>query len=129
MSTVADRPAISFRAVVLGAPSAHDLGEFYRRLLGWEVAEDTPDWYRLSAPSGAGLSFQTEEQHVPPVWPGGPGDQQMQLHLDLLVEDLDAAGNHARACGAVLADFQPQEGVRVWFDPAGHPFCLFLPGS
>jgi hypothetical protein len=25
-----------------------------------------------------------------------------------------------------LADFQPQEDVRVLFDPVGHPFCLFL---
>ena len=28
--------------------------------------------------------------------------------------------------GATLADFQPQEDVRVCLDPAGHPFCLFL---
>jgi catechol 2,3-dioxygenase-like lactoylglutathione lyase family enzyme len=127
---VTDRPSISFRAVVLGAPRARDLGEFYRRLLGWEVADDTPDWYRLVPPGGGpGLSFQTEEGHVPPVWPSGPGDQQMQAHLDLLVDDLEAAGELAGACGATLAPFQPQEGVRVWLDPAGHPFCLFLPGS
>ena len=25
-----------------------------------------------------------------------------------------------------LDEFQPQEGVRVYRDPAGHPFCLFL---
>jgi hypothetical protein len=25
-----------------------------------------------------------------------------------------------------LADFQPQDDVRVLFDPDGHPFCLFL---
>ena len=26
-----------------------------------------------------------------------------------------------------LAGFQPQQDVRVHLDPAGHPFCLFLP--
>jgi hypothetical protein len=25
-----------------------------------------------------------------------------------------------------MAEFQPQEGVRVHFDPDGHPFCLYL---
>jgi hypothetical protein len=27
--------------------------------------------------------------------------------------------------GAVLAEYQPQDDVRVYLDPAGHPFCLF----
>ena len=34
------------------------------------------------------------------------------------------ARNYADA-GATLADYQPQEDVRVMLDPAGHPFCLF----
>ena len=28
--------------------------------------------------------------------------------------------------GATLAEFQPQDDVRVCLDPAGHPFCLFV---
>jgi hypothetical protein len=48
------------------------------------------------------------------------------LHLDVHVDDLEAAGAHAVRVGAVLADFQPQEDVRVYLDPAGHPFCLFV---
>ena len=28
--------------------------------------------------------------------------------------------------GATLAEFQPQDDVRVMLDPAGHPFCLYL---
>jgi hypothetical protein len=27
--------------------------------------------------------------------------------------------------GARVAEFQPQDEVRVLLDPAGHPFCLF----
>ena len=27
--------------------------------------------------------------------------------------------------GATLAEHQPQQGVRIMLDPAGHPFCLF----
>ena len=50
----------------------------------------------------------------------------MQLHLDIEVGDLESAGARAVAAGAVLAGFQPQEDVRVYLDPAGHPFCLWV---
>jgi hypothetical protein len=42
------------------------------------------------------------------------------------VDDLEKACAHAEMAGATLADFQPQDDVRVYLDPAGHPFCLFL---
>ena len=51
----------------------------------------------------------------------------MSMHLDIEVDDLDAAGARAVAAGATLAGYQPQDDVRVYLDPAGHPFCLFLP--
>jgi catechol 2,3-dioxygenase-like lactoylglutathione lyase family enzyme len=113
--------------IVLDSPDARALAAFYRRLLGWAVEKDEPDWVKLSAPGGGpGLSFQTEAAYVRPTWPAGPGDQQMMLHLDIEVDDLDAAGAHAVAAGAALAPVQPQEHVRVYLDPAGHPFCLFV---
>ena len=121
-------PVFRLSGVVLGAPDAHELAAFYRRLLGWPVEQDEPGWVKLRSPEGgAGLSFQDEPAHVRPVWPAGPGDPPMQLHLDIEVGDLAAAGEHAVAAGAVLADYQPQDDVRVYLDPAGHPFCLFLP--
>jgi Glyoxalase-like domain len=49
----------------------------------------------------------------------------MLMHLDIAVDDLDAAVAWALAAGADLAEHQPQAGVRVMIDPAGHPFCLF----
>jgi catechol 2,3-dioxygenase-like lactoylglutathione lyase family enzyme len=121
------RPSLTLWGVVLGAPDPRALCGFYERLLGWERRSDEPDWATCQPADGSrpGLSFQLEEQHVPPVWPGGPGEQQMQIHLDILVDDLDAAGEYARSLGAVAADFQPQEDVRVFLDPVGHPFCLF----
>ena len=126
--TVAQPPVLKMFSVVLDAPDAAGLAAFYRRLLGWPVEKEEPDWITLRAPAGgAGLSFQTEPAYVRPVWPAGPGDPQMQAHLDIEVEDLAAAGEHAVAAGAVLAGYQPQDDVRVYLDPAGHPFCLFLP--
>jgi Glyoxalase-like domain len=56
-----------------------------------------------------------------PAWPAGPGDQQMMSHLDIEADDLEAAGAHAVAAGAMLAGHQPQDHVRVYLDPAGHP--------
>lgn len=121
------RPRMTLTASVLDAPDARELAAFYRRLLGWTVGQDEPDWVTLRPPDGgAGLSFQTETAYVRPTWPAGPGDQQMMVHLDIEVDELDTAGAHAVAAGAVLAEYQPQEKVRVYLDPAGHPFCLWV---
>jgi catechol 2,3-dioxygenase-like lactoylglutathione lyase family enzyme len=126
---VTGRPRTRLSATVLGAPEPRELAEFYRRLLGWRVKWDEPDWVMLEAPGGgAGLSFQREDEHVRPVWPAARGDQQMMMHLDIEVDDLDEASAYAVAEGASVAEYQPQEDVRVLLDPAGHPFCLFLPG-
>ena len=120
-------PRMTLSGIVLDSLDAQVLAAFYRQLLGWTVEEDEPGWVKLSAPGGGPrLSFQTEAAYVRPSWPAGPGDQQMMLHLDIAVDDLDAAGAQAVAAGAVLAEYQPQDDVRVYVDPAGHPFCLFL---
>ena len=119
-------PEFSLSSTVLGSPDPRGLAGFYRDLLGWEVRVDQPEWVVLGSPSGAGLAFQLEDGHVPPTWPSGPGDQQMQAHLDIRVNDLAAGVARAQALGASLADQQPQDDVRVLVDPAGHPFCLFV---
>lgn len=109
----------------LDALDANALAGFYRRLLGWTVVVDDPGWVVLRPPGGGlTLNFQTESRYVRPVWPAGPGDPQMMMHLEIRVDDLDAAVAQAVAIGATLAGFQPQEDVRVCLDPAGHPFCL-----
>ncbi len=120
---------MSFTSVNLDAPDAQALGAFYRDLLGYDTLADEPGWVQL-APHGGGtrLNFQSEDRFVPPVWPAADGAQQMQAHLEIEVDDLDVASAYAVSLGATVADFQPQEGVRVPVDPAGHPFCLFLPG-
>ncbi|MGC3858821.1 VOC family protein [Micromonospora chersina] len=122
-----ERPRLTLTTTVLDAPDARELAGFYERLLGWSRDEDEPDWVVLAASDGgAGLAFQTESAYVRPVWPAGPGDPQMMAHLDIKVDDLDAASAYAVSVGATVADFQPQDDVRVHLDPAGHPFCLYL---
>jgi hypothetical protein len=125
---VPDRPTMSLTATVLDCPDPRALARFYARLLDWPLGIDDPEWATLRpADGGPGLSFQRETDHVPPRWPAGHGEQRMQLHLDIAVEDLAAAVAFAVAEGAVEAGSQPQDDVRVMLDPAGHPFCLFLP--
>ena len=120
-------PRLTMTGTNIDAPDANALADFYRRLLGWETREEEPGWVILRPPEGGQtLSFQTEERYVRPVWPAGPGDQQMMMHLEIKVDDLGASVAHAVAQGATLASFQPQDDVRVCLDPAGHPFCLFL---
>ena len=122
-----DTPRMRLSGIVLDSLDARQLADFYHRLLGWPVLKSEPNWVMLSPPhDGPGLSFQTEPAYVRPVWPSGADHQQMMLHLDIEVDDLAVAGAHAVAVGAVLAEFQPQDDVRVYQDPAGHPFCLWV---
>jgi catechol 2,3-dioxygenase-like lactoylglutathione lyase family enzyme len=121
-------PECRLSSVVLSTADPRGLAAFYRELLAWEVRSEHPEWVVIEPPDGTTrLSFQLEDGHVPPTWPSGPGAQQMQLHLDIAVDDLDAGVARAKALGAGLAAFQPQDDVRVMIDPAGHPFCLFAP--
>ncbi|MDX3101411.1 VOC family protein [Nonomuraea angiospora] len=115
--------------VCLDALDAPTLAAFYRELLGWRVKEDEPEWVLLAPPEGGpGLAFQSDPGFVRPVWPTSPGEQGMMMHLDIEVDDLDASSARAVELGATVADFQPQDDVRVHFDPSGHPFCLWVSG-
>lgn len=132
-SSVPGGPRLAVVATVLDTPEPRRLALFYQRLLGWEIGTDDDDWVTLRPRGGCGrgLSFQREERYVRPVWPASQGsghgrEQQMMAHLDIAVADLEEGVGHALACGATLANFQPQDDVRVCVDPDGHPFCLFL---
>jgi catechol 2,3-dioxygenase-like lactoylglutathione lyase family enzyme len=116
--------------VVLDAPDAPALAHFYSDLLGWEISGESPEDAALSPTSGvAYLAIQTSEGYVRPTWPNVDQQQQMMMHLDFQVDDMDAAVAHALELGAEEAEHQPQEDVRVMLDPAGHPFCLYTDKS
>jgi catechol 2,3-dioxygenase-like lactoylglutathione lyase family enzyme len=121
---IARRPSF-----VLDCPDAGALARFYGALLGWEVQADSDDdgsWYDvLPADVGASyLSFQSVEGYRAPVWPGQEMPQQM--HLDVIVDDLDVGEAAVLELGATKHEHQPGTSFRVFLDPAGHPFCLCL---
>ena len=118
---------IKMRTIVLDCVNARELSDFYAKLLCWKKTVDEPEWVLMRDLSGGtGLSFQSEPLFVRPVWPEEPNAQQKMVHIDFLVEDMEKATQHALACGAVLAPTQFLDGVSVFFDPAGHPFCFFI---
>jgi catechol 2,3-dioxygenase-like lactoylglutathione lyase family enzyme len=131
------------RQTVLDTTDPRASAEFWRELLGWAyrpgdeppaAGEPDPrggDWLVLRAPGSVGLAFQRVEELPRATWPAGPVPQQ--LHLDLSLPDkatLDAVHERALALGATLLDDSrrddPEEPLRVYADPSGHPFCLFV---
>ena len=119
-------PRLRLAGTVVSTPAPDALASFYERLLGWPRRGGDETWLVVRPDdSWAGLSFHLDDEYVRPVWPSRPGEQQIQVHLDIATDDLEAAVAHAVECGAELADHQPQAGVRVMLDPDGHLFCLF----
>jgi hypothetical protein len=109
---------------VLDCPDPGALATFYAGLLGWSVeVDDDGGWADIRpADRSSCISFQKVDDYRAPEWPGQEHPQQM--HLDVIVDDLDVGGSAAVEIGATLHDTQPGTSFRVFLDPAGHPFCL-----
>ena len=130
--------------VVLDGTDARALAEFWRRLLGLAYREgDEPppagqpdergsDWLVLrDASGGRQLAFQQVSELAPSTWPQHAVPQQ--LHLDLTVGSpaaLEEQHESVLALGArlLLDRSDDEEPLRVYADPAGHPFCIFVAG-
>jgi catechol 2,3-dioxygenase-like lactoylglutathione lyase family enzyme len=106
---------------VLDCPDPAALARFYGDMLGWEVKDDG-DWAEIRADFGMCICFQQVEDYRAPEWPGQEHPQQ--VHIDVVVDDLDEGEKQALAIGATKHDHQPGTSFRVFLDPAGHPFCL-----
>jgi len=112
-----------FPVVVLDCPDPKILAEFYAALLDWKI-EEGEDWWSIKADHGDSLSFQKVASYRAPQWPGQEVPQQM--HLDVVVDDLDTAETEVLKLGATKHEYQPGTTFRVFLDPVGHPFCLCL---
>jgi catechol 2,3-dioxygenase-like lactoylglutathione lyase family enzyme len=102
---------------VLDCQDPAALAMFYSELLGLPVTYRSEDWVVVAAnDTTSGLAFQRAPGHRPPTWPDPAVPQQ--LHFDVMVEDVAAAGEQVLALGATRLS------ADVYADPAGHPFCL-----
>ena len=104
--------------VVLDCADPWADARFWSALLGQPVTYSGEDWVVVAAtPQASGVAFQLAPDHPRPTWPAPEVPQQ--VHLDVMVEDVDAAVEAAVALGAT-----PLGSRGVLADPAGHPFCL-----
>ena len=118
---------LTLTTVTLDSPHPERLASFYAALLHRQAVVVDPTWAVLRSDDGSvGLAFALADPYTPPVWPNALGEQMMQVHLEIQVDDLAEAVAHALACGATLHTHQPQDDVRVCLDPDGHPFCLWI---
>ncbi len=91
---------------------------FWSAVLGDPVTYADEDFVVVSAnATTSGVAFQRAPRLPAPTWPE-PGMPQ-QMHLDVMVDDLEAAGTAVLALGG-----RALGGDHVYADPAGHPFCL-----
>jgi catechol 2,3-dioxygenase-like lactoylglutathione lyase family enzyme len=108
--------------VIVDCPDPAALAGFYSELLGLPITWQEDDFAVVSASDTTpGIGFQRAEGFQPPQWPDPARPQQM--HMDVMVDDVEAAGPRVLALGARRL---PGAGVdsAVYADPAGHPFCL-----
>ena len=128
--TEPDRRVVGrLHSLVIDCPDPRSLAPFYEQLLGLERTEDTSGWVTLGRPDGGvDVAFQKVDTYTPPRWPDPSAPQQM--HVDVLVHDLDTAEAEVIEMGATLLQGSDKPiGYRVYADPVGHPFCLVTPES
>ncbi|RYP85707.1 VOC family protein [Nocardioides guangzhouensis] len=110
-----------FPSLVIDCPDPAALATFYGSMLDWKV-DISDGWAEVRADYGQCICFQQVADYTAPAWPGQALPQQM--HLDVVVDDLDAAEEAVVRLGGTKHDHQPGTRFRVFLDPAGHPFCL-----
>ena len=121
-----------YSLTALDCPDPVELANFYSQITGFEVVvahrskDGQPQWVELVDVDQTRIAFQKIDNYLKPTWPVGPVPQQ--AHLDFDVSDLDVAEQLILRIGAVKSSIQPSsdpdDNFRVYFDPAGHPFCL-----
>ena len=121
-----------YSLTALDCPDPVELANFHSQITGFEVVVahrdkvGLPQWVELVDVDQTRIAFQKIDKYLKPTWPEGPVPQQ--AHLDFDVSDLDVAEQLILKIGAVKSSIQPSsnpdDNFRVYFDPAGHPFCL-----
>jgi catechol 2,3-dioxygenase-like lactoylglutathione lyase family enzyme len=117
-------PAFRFAAVTFDCADPAELSRFYVEMFGLPVTYSSDDFVFLGGKDGtAGLGFNRLPGYRRPTWPDPA--QEKQAHIEVGVDDLEAAEAHLLALGATKPETQPQpDRWRVLLDPAGHPFCI-----
>ena len=114
-----------FQVVAFDAADLDAESSFWAGVLDGTVdAEER--WHMVMVDGVPRIGVQLAPGHVPPDWPDGTPPQQ--VHLDLWVDDFEAAHERVMSLGAKVLkpaeDGDALDAFQVYADPAGHPFCL-----
>ncbi len=105
--------------IVVDCPDPTILAGFYAELVGLPVTYESQDWVVVAENEhSSGFAFQRAPDHQAPRWPDP--DYPQQFHLDVMVDDLEAAEAAVVELGATRLSAE----AHIFADPAGHPFCL-----
>lgn len=107
--------------VVIDCANPEALASFWAQVLGGEAIGRDEAWWYILPPRWTQLSFQK----VPEV-----KTIKNRLHLDVEVEDLDAAILQAQQLGAACvggAHHDKAGSFQVLLDPEGNEWCLVVP--
>jgi predicted enzyme related to lactoylglutathione lyase len=120
----AEDPNTTLMGVMLDCPDAKVLSAFYAELLGKPMTYEGDGVAMIGNDGEQPVLFQQVADYAPPRWPDPAHPQQ--YHLDVLVDDLEAAERAVLDLGATTL---PGGGktFRVYADPADKPFCLTRP--
>ena len=113
-------------AVTVDCEDPRRVAEFWAALLDCpvlEVGADRPGWLRLQplGPDGPFLNLQPVDE---------PKVGKVRLHLDVLVDDPDAAVAQVVELGGSdtgVREALPRGRIAVMRDPEGNEFCLLSP--
>ena len=116
-------PAPRIHTVILNGQDQRAMVSFWSAFLEVDVQDADDDasivWLRPSVKGGMNLGIQRVDHPLQPV---------TQVHLDIAVDDLDAATARITDLGGGLHTINRLASGFEWrvvHDPAGHQFCIF----
>lgn len=96
--------------IAIDCPDPGALARFYGAVLDWKI-DVFANRASVCAEDGQCISFHQVAGYTPPMWPTQERPQQM--HLDMIVDDLDAAEAAVIDLGATKHPHQPGTSFRV----------------
>ena len=122
------RQQAAWWAVTVDCNDPGRVADFWAAVFDCEVLEvgaDRPGWLRLQplGPNGPFMNLQPVDE---------PRVGKVRMHLDVLVDDIEAAVERVVSLGAAdtgTREELPRGRIAVMTDPEGNEFCLLAPSA